>query len=100
MRARAAGQVVAGVHNPWVTTDTSFKEFEQMRVAMEPIMYQFGVDIMYNGARAAPREAAVVHRDMSMSVWSRQWPAGLPAASACCMLSCLVDAALGVRRLC
>ena len=24
-------QVVAGVHNPWVSTDTSFKEFEQMR---------------------------------------------------------------------
>ena len=47
------GQVVAGVHNPWVTTDTSFKEFEQMRVAMEPLMYQFGVDIMYNGARGA-----------------------------------------------
>jgi hypothetical protein len=45
--------VVAGVHNPWVTTDTSFKEFEQMRVAMEPIMYQFGVDVMFNGARAA-----------------------------------------------
>ena len=42
-------QVVAGVHNPWVTTDTSFKEFEQMRISMEPIMYQFGVDVMFNG---------------------------------------------------
>ena len=44
-----AAQVVAGVHNPWVTTDTSFKEFEQMRVAMEPVLYQFGVDVMFNG---------------------------------------------------
>jgi len=49
--------VVAGVHNPWVTTDTSFKEFEQMRVEMEPLMYQFGVDIMFNGARAAFSDA-------------------------------------------
>ena len=47
------------MHNPWVTTDTSFKEFEQMRVAMEPIMYQFGVDIMYNGACAAPARDSV-----------------------------------------
>jgi len=56
--------VVAGVHNPWVTTDTSFKEFEQMRVSMEPIMYQFGVDIMYNGARAAPLVEHLGHAPM------------------------------------
>ena len=37
------------MHNPWVTTDTSFKEYEQMRISMEPIMYQFGVDVMFNG---------------------------------------------------
>ena len=47
--SRHAPQVVAGVHNPWVTTDTSFKEFEQMRVSMEPIMFQYGVDVMFNG---------------------------------------------------
>ncbi|KAK9830602.1 hypothetical protein WJX81_003718 [Elliptochloris bilobata] len=41
--------VVAGVHNPWVSTDTSYKEFEQMRVSMEPIIYQYGVDVMFNG---------------------------------------------------
>ena len=41
--------MIAGVHNPWVTTDTSFKEFEQMRVSMEPIMFQYGVDVMFNG---------------------------------------------------
>ena len=32
-----------------MTTDTSFKEFEQMRVTMEPLMYQYGVDLFYNG---------------------------------------------------
>ncbi len=46
-------QVVAGVHNPWVTTDTSFKE---------PLMYQFGVDIMFNGARAAYSDAVCASR--------------------------------------
>ena len=31
------------------TTDSSYKQYEQMRVAMEPLTYQFGVDIFYYG---------------------------------------------------
>ncbi len=31
------------------TTDTSYKEFEQMRVSMEPLTYKHGVDIFYYG---------------------------------------------------
>ena len=31
------------------TTDSSYKQFEQMRVAMEPLTYQFGVDFFFYG---------------------------------------------------
>ena len=45
----AACRVVCNTHHPWYTTDTSFKEFDQMRQAMEPLLYQYGVDVFYNG---------------------------------------------------
>ncbi|KAK9917889.1 hypothetical protein WJX75_009307 [Coccomyxa subellipsoidea] len=41
--------VTASTHHPWYTTDTSFKEFDQMRQAMEPLLYQYGVDVFFNG---------------------------------------------------
>ncbi|KAK9824390.1 hypothetical protein WJX72_009944 [[Myrmecia] bisecta] len=41
--------VVVNFHNPWYTTDSSYKEFEQMRVSMEPITNAFGVDIFFYG---------------------------------------------------
>lgn len=31
------------------TTDTSYKEFEQMRIAMEPLVYAAGVDLFFYG---------------------------------------------------
>lgn len=45
-------RVTASTHHPWYTTDTSFKEFEQMRISMEPLLYQYGVDVFFNGARS------------------------------------------------
>eukprot|EP00897_Mesotaenium_endlicherianum_P001572 jgi/Mesen1/1442/ME000132S00381 len=42
--------VTVSMHNPWYTTDAySYKEFEQMRVSMEPLTHQFGVDIFLYG---------------------------------------------------
>ncbi|DBA94256.1 TPA: hypothetical protein ACH3X1_001874 [Trebouxia sp. C0004] len=41
--------VIVNIHNPWYTTDTSYKEFEQMRVSMEPLTYRHGVDLFYYG---------------------------------------------------
>ncbi|CAL5230081.1 g13538 [Coccomyxa viridis] len=41
--------VIASNHHPLYSTDTSFKEYEQMRVMLEPLMYQYGVDVFYNG---------------------------------------------------
>ena len=32
------------------TTDTSYKEFEQMRMAMEPLTFAAGVDVFFYGA--------------------------------------------------
>lgn len=48
--AVACGRVTASTHHPWYTTDTSFKEFDQMRQQMEPLLYQYGVDVFFNGA--------------------------------------------------
>ena len=36
------------------TTDPSYKEFEQMRVSMEPLTYQYGVDLFFYGAPLPP----------------------------------------------
>ncbi|BDA44108.1 Purple acid phosphatase 15 [Coccomyxa sp. Obi] len=36
-------------HNPWYTTDTSYKEWEQMRISLEPLTYQYGVDVFFYG---------------------------------------------------
>ncbi|CAK0783284.1 hypothetical protein CVIRNUC_006483 [Coccomyxa viridis] len=41
--------VTVNFHNPWYTTDPSYKEFEQMREAMEPLTYQYGVDLFFYG---------------------------------------------------
>ncbi|KAK9797409.1 hypothetical protein WJX73_007209 [Symbiochloris irregularis] len=41
--------VFVSFHNPWYTTDSSFKQFEQMRVSLEPITYQYGVDAFFYG---------------------------------------------------
>ncbi|CAK0736397.1 hypothetical protein CVIRNUC_000740 [Coccomyxa viridis] len=41
--------VTVSFHNPWYTTDTSYKEFEQMRIAMEPLVYAAGVDSFFYG---------------------------------------------------
>lgn len=41
--------LVVNIHNPWVTTDTSYKEFEQMRASMEPLTYRWGVDLFFYG---------------------------------------------------
>jgi len=41
--------IVVNFHNPWYTTDPSYKEFEQMRVSMEPMMYAAGVDVVFYG---------------------------------------------------
>ena len=32
------------------TTDKSYKEFEQMRIALEPDAYAYGVDLFFYGA--------------------------------------------------
>lgn len=50
MSCHVCCRVTASTHHPWYTTDTSFKEFEQMRLSMEPLLYQFGVDVFFNGA--------------------------------------------------
>ena len=43
------------------TTDSSYKEFEQMRVSMEPLTYKHGVDIFYYGhVHAYERTAPMV----------------------------------------
>ena len=39
------------------TTDTSYKEFEQMRIAMEPLVYAAGVDVFFYGKLTASRSA-------------------------------------------
>ncbi len=31
------------------TTDSSYKEFEQMRISLEPLTYQYGVDVFFYG---------------------------------------------------
>ena len=54
--------MIASNHHPLYSTDTSFKEYEQMRVMMEPLMYQYGVDMFFNGhvhsyERCAPAAA-------------------------------------------
>lgn len=41
--------IVVNFHNPWYTTDSSYKEFEQMRASMEPLFYQAGVDVVFYG---------------------------------------------------
>lgn len=41
--------VIIHFHNPWYTTDPSYKEFEQMRVALEPITYEYGTDLFFYG---------------------------------------------------
>jgi hypothetical protein len=33
-----------------VTSDSSYKEWEQMRITLEPLAYKYGVDLFYNGA--------------------------------------------------
>ncbi len=33
-----------------VTSDGSYKEWEQMRIILEPLAYKYGVDLFYNGA--------------------------------------------------
>ena len=45
----AACRVTCSTHHPWYTTDTSYKEFDQMRQQMEPLLYKYGVDIFFNG---------------------------------------------------
>ncbi|EIE25875.1 Metallo-dependent phosphatase [Coccomyxa subellipsoidea C-169] len=41
--------VTVTFHNPWYTTDSSYKEFEQMRISLEPLTYQYGVDVFFYG---------------------------------------------------
>lgn len=45
----ATCRVICSTHHPWYSTDTSYKEYDQMRQAMEPLLYQYGVDVFYNG---------------------------------------------------
>ena len=42
-------RVIASNHHPLYSTDTSFKEYDQMRQQLEPLMYQYGVDMFFNG---------------------------------------------------
>ena len=43
------------------TTDSSYKEFEQMRVSMEPLTYKHGVDVFFYGhVHAYERTAPMV----------------------------------------
>ena len=43
------------------TTDSSYKEFEQMRVSMEPLTYKYGVDVFFYGhVHAYERTAPMV----------------------------------------
>lgn len=42
--------LVATWHPPWYTTyNAHYREVECMRVAMEDLLYQYGVDIVFNG---------------------------------------------------
>ncbi|KAK9826440.1 hypothetical protein WJX81_005915 [Elliptochloris bilobata] len=41
--------VLVSFHNPWYTTDLSYKEFEQMRLALEPLTHSAGVDVFFYG---------------------------------------------------
>ena len=43
------------------TTDTSYKEFEQMRVAMEPLTYAAGVDVFFYGNPSTSLHALSYH---------------------------------------
>ena len=45
----ALRRVIASNHHPLYSTDTSFKEYDQMRQQLEPLMYQYGVDLFFNG---------------------------------------------------
>jgi hypothetical protein len=35
------------------TTDTSYKQFEQMRISLEPLTYQYGVDLFFYGEHSS-----------------------------------------------
>jgi hypothetical protein len=41
--------ITVNMHHPWVTTDSSYKEYEQMRTILEPITYRYGVDVFFYG---------------------------------------------------
>lgn len=41
--------ITVNMHHPWMTTDSSYKEWEQMRVIMEPITYAYGADVFFYG---------------------------------------------------
>lgn len=42
--------LVATFHAPWYSTYTEhYREAECMRVAMEDLLYKYGVDIVFNG---------------------------------------------------
>ena len=43
------------LQNRRVTSDGSFKEWEQMRLTLEPLAYQYGVDIFTNGLLWPPK---------------------------------------------
>eukprot|EP00891_Asterochloris_glomerata_P009395 jgi/Astpho2/9395/Aster-01660 len=42
--------VIVNIHNPIAgTTDSSYKEFEQMRWSIEPLTYRYGVNVFFYG---------------------------------------------------
>lgn len=52
--------LVATWHPPWYTTYRShYREAECMKVAMEDLLYQYGVDIVFNGHVSFPIAIAV-----------------------------------------
>ncbi|CAL5218603.1 g300 [Coccomyxa viridis] len=53
--------VTVNFHNPWYTTDTSYKEFEQMQIAMEPLTIAAGVDVFFYGHVHAYERTAPVN---------------------------------------
>ncbi|KAK9854186.1 hypothetical protein WJX84_001590 [Apatococcus fuscideae] len=61
--------VTVNIHNPgahsnpsaWVTTDSSYKEFEQMRTSMEPLTYAYGVDVFFYGHVHAYERSAPIY---------------------------------------
>lgn len=62
-----AARISAGWHDTHLmlhcryTTDASYKEFEQMRVSMEPLTYKHGVDVFFYGhVHAYERTAPMV----------------------------------------